>query len=159
MKRSPLQRRTPLSRSTPLRAKAPMKRKARKAHTVAEDAHLDRVAALGCFACWRESQEEVPALVHHSRTRPDGQKYGASVRAPHSRTFPLCDDHHRNTGALGVAFHAGEPTWEAKFGDENSILAWVDACLHGPFIVPPPLGAPFPQVETHAPMNLSERSA
>lgn len=45
-------------------------------------------------------------------------------RSPDSRAIPLCHFHHR-TGGHGLAIHAGQKTWEAKFGTEKELLVKV----------------------------------
>jgi hypothetical protein len=76
--------------------------------TKAENAHLDRVASLGCLIC------QQPAEVHHIR---EGQ--GISQRASHFLTVPLCPDHHR--GSLSI--HASKRQFEALYGSELDLLA------------------------------------
>ena len=49
---------------------------------------------------------------------------GMAQRASHFDVLPLCHVHHR-TGGHGVAFHAGQEAWEAKFGTERELLAAV----------------------------------
>lgn len=79
----------------------------------ADKEYLARVAALGCLICRR------PAMIHHIRT---GQ--GMSQRADHRHVIPLCGDHHQH-GGHGVAIHAGQKTWEAKYGTELELLEQV----------------------------------
>ena len=86
----------------------------------ADKAHLSRVAALGCIICRR------PAAIHHIRT---GQ--GMGQRSGPRETIPLCPDHHQH-GGHGGAIHAGQETWEAKFGTELELLAQVRAELGVP---------------------------
>lgn len=83
----------------------------RKQPTKAERDHMARVAALGCLIC------QGPAEVHHVTDGP-----GMDQRASHYDTIPLCPRHHR-TGGPGVALHAGEATWEARFGTQAELLA------------------------------------
>lgn len=75
------------------RAPAAPPPKAQKTHststTVAEQAHMGRVAGLGCLLCG------APAEVHHLR---EGQ--GMAQRASNWLTVPLCPEHHR--GATGL---------------------------------------------------------
>lgn len=78
--------------------------------SVADKKHLDLVASLGCIICRR------PAQIHHPR---DGM--GMSQRAPDSEAIPLCADHHTD-GGLGVAIHAGQATFEERFGTETELL-------------------------------------
>ncbi len=83
----------------------------------ADKEHLARVASLGCIVCRR------PATIHHIRA---GQ--GMSQRSGAHETIPLCPDHHQH-GGHAVAIHAGQKTWEAKYGTERKLLAQVQAEL------------------------------
>lgn len=91
--------------------------------TAAEKRHLNRVAGLGCIVCRNEGYGESPAARHHIRA---GQ--GMSQRASNYEVLPLCGAHHQ-TGGFGVAIHAGQKTWEAKFGTELELLAQVRELL------------------------------
>ena len=142
MKQAPLQRKSPLVRHTPLarhselprfsplrpqaRAprRAPLKPYHPKAHTVEEDAHLSAVVGLGCQACLHDGHPDTPTTVHHSRTRPDGQKYGAGLRASHFETMGLCEGHHQGQlDTSQLAFHRNPQAFEARYGTELEILA------------------------------------
>ena len=89
----------------------------------ADKVWLSRIVSLGCIVpgCGR------PACVHHPRF---GQ--GKSQRAPDRLGLPICPDHHQN-GGFGVALHAGQKTWEAKFGTELELLERVYALLGEPW--------------------------
>lgn len=78
--------------------------------TKAELRHMEQVAALGCIICRR------PAELHHPR-----KGMGLGQRNSNWTVIPLCPDHHR-IGGIGVAIHAGQRTWEAKFGTEAELL-------------------------------------
>lgn len=101
--------------------------------TAAERRHLDRVAALGCIVCINLGHADSPAEIHHPRA---GQ--GMGQRASHFDAIPLCPLHHR-TGGHGVAIHAGQKTWEKKYGTERALLEQVKTLLpteeyhHGEF--------------------------
>lgn len=61
---------------------------------VAEQAHMDGVATLGCARCWLDSKRENPAVeLHHMAT-------GAGGRRDHMDVAPLCFIHHR--GRMGI---------------------------------------------------------
>lgn len=67
----------------------------KRTSTVADKAHMAKVAAMGCICCsecygWNET----PAQVHHVRVR---HGWG---RSSHKATIPLCEPHHE--GAMGV---------------------------------------------------------
>lgn len=91
--------------------------------TIAERAHMDRVARLGCIVCRNLGHPDSPAEIHHPRSLA-----GMSQRSRHGDCIPLCPAHHR-TGGHGVAVHSGQKTWEAKFGTELDLLAQVKELL------------------------------
>lgn len=86
--------------------------------TKAERAHLTAIAALGCVVCERLGLGASPAEIHHPRAL-----VGAGQRAGHFDAIPLCPAHHR-TGGHGTALHAGQRTWEARYGTELELLAY-----------------------------------
>lgn len=104
------------TRRAPIRATRIRSRKTPP--TKAESAWMSRVAALGCICCASEGKTTKAAL-HHVRAG-----YGRGQRASHWEVLPLCPDHHQY-GGMGVAFHAGPRTWEAKYGSEVLLLALV----------------------------------
>ena len=144
-----MQRRTPLEAHQGLQRRAPMARKSElrttrssgfkvstikpwrpPKHTAAEDARLGAVAALGCIACEKDGYPGTPACVHHLRTRPDGQRYGTGLRAPHSRTIPLCEGHHQGMlDTTKLAFHKNPKAFEARYGSELQLLEETNARL------------------------------
>ena len=97
----------------------------KKPATKTEQAHMGRVASLGCIACLNLGHMDTPAEIHHTRCNA-----GGAQRSAHTRTLPLCPPHHR-TGGFGVAIHAGQKTWEAKFGTETELLLQVNQLLLG----------------------------
>ena len=64
-----------------------------------------------------------PVTVHHIRTG-----MGMGQKASGFKTIPLCPDHHQN-GGHGVALHAGQKTWEAKFGRELDICRTIQQTM------------------------------
>lgn len=84
--------------------------------TKAELRHMDAVARLGCVVCRNLGHGASPAEIHHPRFLA-----GGAQRASHFDAIPLCPSHHR-TGGIGVALHAGQRTWEAKYGTEAELL-------------------------------------
>lgn len=90
--------------------------KKKRTKTAAEIAHLDKVAALGCWACRKIGYEGTPAEIHHIRTGS-----GTGQRSSHFNVIPLCPHHHR-TGGHGQAFHAGQKTWQERFGYELDLV-------------------------------------
>ena len=85
---------------------------AKKPPTVAEREYMGHAARLNCAA---RGCMDYPVELHHPR-------HGAGMgrRASHFDVIPLCPAHHR-TGGFGVAIHAGQKTWEAKFGTEAEL--------------------------------------
>ena len=89
----------------------------------AERAHVDKVAALGCVACFIQSGEWfTPGEIHHIR---EGQ--GAAQRAGWFEVLCLCEGHHRNDDkrANKIAIHGntGRRTFAATYGSERDLLA------------------------------------
>lgn len=84
---------------------------------------MDRVASLGCIVCLNLGYRDSPAEIHHTRAGA-----GGGQRSPHTETLPLCPPHHR-TGGHGVAIHAGQKTWEDKYGTEANLLNQVEELL------------------------------
>lgn len=87
--------------------------------TKAELRHMDAVARLGCVVCRNLNLGASPAELHHPRFLA-----GGAQKASHFDVIPLCPIHHR-TGGIGVALHAGQRTWEAKYGTESELLEQV----------------------------------
>lgn len=63
--------------------------------TAAEQAHMGRVAELGCVLCRHLGYGPTPATVHHIR---EGQ--GMSQRSSNFLTVPLCPEHHQGASGL-----------------------------------------------------------
>lgn len=92
----------------------------------ADKQYLASVASLGCIVCLNEGHGQIPAeyvAIHHIR---NGQ--GMSQRAGHHETLPLCANHHQH-GGYGVAIHAGQKTWEGRYGTERELLEQVRGML------------------------------
>lgn len=142
-----MKRHKPLQRNKPLtRHKALVPKKARKANmtefrdpkprlpkralatkprekaTEAESMHMTRVRKLGCWACRKDGRQRY-ACNHHIR-----EGYGANERASHWEVIPLCEPHHQGNFASEpgeprvLAFHGGERTWKARYGNEIMCL-------------------------------------
>jgi len=97
-----------------------------KAPTQQERRHLRAVASLGCIVCRNRNFGVTPlelTAIHHTRF-----SVGAAQRSSHYLALPLCAAHHQ-TGGYGVAFHAGQGVWEAKFGSELVLLIQVYTML------------------------------
>jgi len=81
--------------------------------------HQSYLRSWGCVVCHNLGHPGIPAEIHHIRTG-----VGAGRKADQMSVLPLCDRHHRN-GQHGEAIHAGQRTWQAKFGTELELLAQV----------------------------------
>ena len=65
--------------------------RAKRSHSKAEEAHLDRLAAIGCVLCVAKGGPISVAEIHHIRTGT-----GAGRRSSHFDAIPLCVSHHRH---------------------------------------------------------------
>lgn len=91
----------------------------------AEQAHVDKVAALGCIACYVMSgMLGTPAEIHHVR---HGQGY--AQRASWFKVLPLCPDHHRNGEHGKIAIHKARRTFEAEYGTETELLTLTNSLI------------------------------
>ena len=72
------------------------------------------VAKYGCILCAGRAE------LHHIRAG-----MGAGQRNDDWNILPLCPAHHR-TGGHGVAFHAGQKTWEKNYGTEIELQAFLN---------------------------------
>lgn len=95
--------------------------------TKAEKAHLSRVAALGCIACYLQGTPGTPAEIHHPRAgRGKGQ------RASHIDGIPLCPAHHRGTHHPAVpSIHLAKRAFIERFGTEETLLELVRQLVEG----------------------------
>lgn len=93
--------------------------------TKTEREYVAAVAKLGCLACRKLGYFTPDVEIHHVR-----MGNGIGQRASHFETIGLCATHHR-LGGHGVALHAGQRTWEAKFGTEAELLEQVKQELEG----------------------------
>lgn len=86
-----------------------------------EKQHLNRVAALGCIACYLQGTPGTPAEIHHPRAgRGKGQ------RASHMDGIPLCPPHHRGTHHPAVpSIHLAKLAFIKRFGTEEKLLQLV----------------------------------
>lgn len=89
----------------------------------ADEAHLDRVASLGCVACLKDGTPGTPAHAHHIRT---GQ--GGGQRSSDWLTIPLCPEHHQH-GKCSV--HGGPKLFAMRYGSELDLLADVLRRVYG----------------------------
>lgn len=86
--------------------------------TKAEKLHLNKVAALGCIACYQQGTPGTPAEIHHPRAGT-----GMGRRASHYDAIPLCAIHHRGTAGLSVpSIHGSKNAFIEAFGTEAELL-------------------------------------
>jgi len=87
-----------------------------KTPTKAEKHFHDRLASLGCIACYLDGRYMEEVSIHHidGRTKP-----GA-----HLKVLPLCSGHHQDgTGVPGlVAVHPWKARFEKLYGKQSEIL-------------------------------------
>ncbi|WP_183271529.1 Ref family recombination enhancement nuclease [Buttiauxella sp. A111] len=89
----------------------------------AEREHVNKVAELGCVACFVQSGEWfTPGEIHHIR---EGQ--GAAQRASWLEVLCLCPGHHRvdDRKARKIAIHGntGRRSFVVAYGTERELLA------------------------------------
>jgi len=86
-----------------------------------EKAHLSKVAALGCIACYLQGTPGTQAEIHHPRSGT-----GMGKRASHYDGIPLCPPHHRGTMHPQVpSIHMAKHAFIAEFGTEQELLEQV----------------------------------
>lgn len=86
--------------------------------TKAEKHHLNKVAALGCIACYQQGTPGTPAEIHHPRAGT-----GMGQRASHYEAIGLCPAHHRGTAGLSVpSIHGSKNAFIEAFGTEAELL-------------------------------------
>jgi hypothetical protein len=81
-----------------------------------EKKHYGKLAQIGCIVCRNLGFGYSEPHIHHIR-------HGAGIgqKSHWSLAIPLCPMHHQN-GGHGVALHAGQKTFEDKFGTETELL-------------------------------------
>jgi hypothetical protein len=81
-----------------------------------ERKHYERLSQLGCIVCRNLGFGYSQPHIHHIR-------HGAGIgqKSHWSVAIPLCPLHHQN-GGFGVALHAGQKTFERKYGTESELL-------------------------------------
>lgn len=86
--------------------------------TKAEKQHLQRVADLGCIACYLSGTPGTPCEVHHIRAG-----VGMGQRSSHFRAIGLCPAHHRGTAHPAVpSIHLAKRAFIEEFGTEEELL-------------------------------------
>ncbi len=74
---------------------------------------FDKLKQIGCIACLKKGLFSEP-VIHHIR-----KNTGLSIRPPHTKTIPLCPQHH-NMGNESV--HLNKKKFYALFGSEHDLL-------------------------------------
>ncbi|HCL5072914.1 TPA: hypothetical protein N2F43_002178 [Salmonella enterica] len=88
----------------------------------AEREHVNKVAGLGCVACYVQAGVwGTPGEIHHTRTN-----CGAGQRSDWYEVICLCVGHHRedDRGANKIAIHGntGHKVFTATYGTEQELL-------------------------------------
>lgn len=83
-----------------------------------ERLHMNKLAAIGCIACYKQGTPGTPAEIHHPRAGT-----GAGIRASNFDAIPLCPMHHRGTAGLSVpSIHGSKNAFIETFGTEAELL-------------------------------------
>ena len=91
--------------------------------SVNERKHFSKLHQLGCIVCLRLGYGYSEPHIHHIR-------HGAGIgqKSVYTNAIPLCPAHHQN-GGHGVALHAGQKEFEAKYGSEIELLDYTNKVL------------------------------
>lgn len=75
---------------------------------------------MGCIICRHCLGVVDPpeCSIHHQRTG-----YGVSQKAEEHEVLPLCHVHHQHSMYGEIAFHAGQKSWEERYGKTE--LEWI----------------------------------
>lgn len=81
-----------------------------------ERKHYEKLYQIGCIVCRNLNYGYSQPHIHHIR-------HGAGIgqKSHWSLAIPLCPMHHQN-GGYGIALHAGQKTFEKKYGTEVELL-------------------------------------
>lgn len=90
-----------------------------------ERKHYERLSALGCIVCRNLHYGYSAPHIHHIR-----HNVGLAQKSHWANSIPLCPLHHQN-GGYGVALHAGQKTFEEKYGTEQELLQKTLKLLQG----------------------------
>lgn len=96
-----------------------MKRKAASAPNVAEERHMSRVAAMGCFVCGADAE------IHHAKRVADRR-----CARDHRYIVALCPFHHRDA-KLGYHGLGNELLFEDLYGlniSARAVREWQNSC-------------------------------
>jgi len=81
-----------------------------------ERKHYEKLSQVGCIVCRNLGFGYSAPHIHHIR-----HGVGLGERSHWSLAIPLCPLHHQH-GGHGVALHAGQKTFEKKYGTELELL-------------------------------------
>lgn len=90
-----------------------------------EKQHYEKLSKIGCIVCRNLGYGYSAPHIHHIR-------HGAGIgqKSHWSLAIPLCPNHHQH-GGYGVALHAGQKTFEKKYGSESELLQQTLTILGG----------------------------
>jgi hypothetical protein len=90
-----------------------------------ERKHYEKLSKMGCIVCRNLGYGYSAPHIHHIR-------HGAGIgqKSHWSLAIPLCPNHHQH-GGYGVALHAGQKTFEKKYGTESELLLQTLTILEG----------------------------
>lgn len=85
-----------------------------RAVTADEKALWDRLAQIGCIACFKDGIYTEQVSIHHvdGRTKPDC----------HKRVLPLCGSHHQDDGSGLIAVHPWKARFEKRYGTQEELM-------------------------------------
>jgi hypothetical protein len=75
----------------------------------------NKIARLGCCACFKDGIINTYVSIHHIEGRT---KKGAQMKV-----LALCADHHQTGGEEAPAIHPWKARFEAKYGTQEDLLA------------------------------------
>lgn len=90
-----------------------------------EKKHYEKLTKMGCIVCRNLGFGYSAPHIHHIR-----HGVGIGQKSHWSSAIPLCPMHHQH-GGFGVALHAGQKTFETKYGTESELLQKTLAILGG----------------------------
>jgi len=89
--------------------------------TKTEKKRHDRIASLGCIACYKDGIFNDYVSIHHcdGRTKP-----GA-----HGKVLALFGPHHQTGGEMAPAIHPYKEQFEAKYGTQAELMGLTNQLL------------------------------
>lgn len=88
--------------------------------TPAEKKLHDRIAQIGCIACLQDGHHNTWVSIHHV--------HGRRIEDCHMHVLALCHGHHQGDNSPTLAVHVNKARWEARYGDQDDLVAkqWAD---------------------------------